>query len=58
MLDVFNRNPQLLLDFVFDEENGGMGITNDIMEEIYKNSYLSFSKKWSWILKEKKRNLK
>ncbi len=54
LLDIFNRNPQLLLDFAFNEENGGMGITNEILEKIYENSHHYYSKKWSWILEQKK----
>jgi hypothetical protein len=54
LLDIFNRNPQLLLDFVFDEENGGMGITNDIIEDINEIKHLHYSKKWSFIVSQKK----
>jgi hypothetical protein len=56
LLDIFNRNPQLLLDFAFDEENGGMGITNDIIEGINENKHNNYSKNWGWILELK--NLK
>ena len=58
LLDVFNRNPQLLLDFVFDNKNGGMGITDDILEESYKNNHLRYLKHWSWILDQKKLKIK
>jgi hypothetical protein len=54
LLDIFNRNPQLLLDFTFDEENGGMGITNDIIHHINENKHNNYSKKWGWILWLKK----
>jgi hypothetical protein len=54
LLDIFNRNPQLLLDFAFDEENGGMGITNDIIHSINENKHNNYSKKWGWILWVKK----
>ena len=57
LLDIFNRNPQLLLDFVFDEENGGMGITNDTIEEINENKHNNYSKNWGWILELKKRKI-
>ena len=58
LLDIFNRNPQLLLDFAFDEENGGMGITNDMIYEINENKHNNYSKNWSWILSLKKIKIK